>query len=211
MTHLRDSEFVDFAEGTLAAPRAAHLDACAECRAQAEAVSAALREVTAVEMPEPSPLFWEHFSARVRDQVAHEVPDQAPSWAMMGVRVLSPLVAALALVIAVFSATLLPRWMSSTRSGAGLVPSHASADAGAVVTPPVTGVDVDPTAAVDPQNAGVWDTLTSAASDMGADDAHAAGMGVRPGAVDHAVTHMNQAELTELGRLLKDELKRSSD
>jgi hypothetical protein len=147
----------------------------------------------------------------VRDQVAHEVPDQAPSWAMMGIRVLTPLVAAVALVIAVFSGTLLPRLLPSARPGAGLVPSHASADAAGVVTPPVTGVDVDPTAAVDPQNAGVWDTLTSAASDMGADDAHAAGMGVRPGAVDHAVTHMNQAELIELGRLLKDELKRSSD
>jgi hypothetical protein len=211
MTHLRDTEFVDFAEGTLAAARAAHLDACAECRAQAEAVSAALREVTAVEMPEPSPLFWEHFSARVRDEVAHEVPDQAPSWAMTGIRALMPLVAAVALVIAVLSATLLPRWMQSTRPGAGLVSSHASADAGGVVTPPVTGGDLDPTTAVDPQNAGVWDMLTAAASDMGADDAHAAGMGVRPGAVDHAVTHMNQAELTELGRLLKDELKRSSD
>ena len=32
-----------------------------------------------------------------------------------------------------------------------------------------------------------------------------------PAAVDHAVQHMSQTELTELGRLLKTELKRSSD
>jgi hypothetical protein len=211
MTHLRDSEFVDFAEGTLPAARATHVETCAECRAQAEALSAALREVEAVEMPEPSPLFWEHFSARVRDQVAREEPDQAPSWVTVGIRVLMPLVAAVAVVIAVFSATLLPGWMQGTRPDARLVPSHASAAAGVAVAPPAAGLDLDPTTTVDPQDAGVWDMLTAAASDMGADEAHAAGMGVRPGAVDHAVQHMNQAELTELGRLLKDELKRSSD
>ena len=211
MTHLLDTEFVEFAEGTLPAARASHLDGCAECRAQAEAVSAALREVTAVEMPEPSPLFWDHFSTRVRDEVAHEVPDQAPSWVTVGIRVLMPLVAAVAVVIGVFSGALLPRWMQGTRPDARLTSSHATADAGIAVPPPVTGLELDSTTAVDPQNAGVWDTLTAAASDMSVDEAHAAGMGVRPGAVDHAVEHMNQAELTELGRLLKDELKRSSD
>jgi len=204
-THLRDTEFVDFAEGTLAAPRAAHLETCATCRAQAEEVAAALRAVPASEMPEPSPLFWDHFSARVREQVAQETPERAGWWASVGVRALMPLAAALAILIAVFSLTMLPRLTRTTRIPVAgeLASSHPAA--GAKVA------DADFLTSVDDQNAGAWAVITAAASDMRLDDAHAEGMGVRPGAVDHAVTHMNQAELTELGRLLQSELKRSSD
>jgi hypothetical protein len=203
--HLRNTEFVDFAEGTLGAPRAAHLDACAECRAQAEGVAAALREVSAVEMPEPSPLFWDYFSARVREQAAHETPEPAAWWSSVGVRALMPLVAALAILIAIFSATLLPRTGHNAPVSRELASSGARMDARAAVA------DADVLAPVDAQNAEVWDVLTAAASDLRIDEAHEVGMGVRPGAVDHAVTHMNQTELKELARLLQTELKRSSD
>jgi len=198
--HLRDTEFADFAEGTLAAPRAAHLEMCAECQAHAKQVAVALRDVSAIEMPEPSPLFWDHFSARVREQVAHERHERAAWWATVGVRALIPLVAALAVIIVVLVA-LLPRVTHAPGATDALVASHT---VGASVTP-----DMDVPADVDTQDAEVWQVLAAAASDMGVDDAHAAGMGVRPGAVDHAVTHMNQAELNELGRLLQTELKGS--
>jgi hypothetical protein len=202
--HLRNTEFVDFAEGTLAAPRAAHLDTCAGCRAQAEDVAAALRDVSAVEMPEPSPLFWDHFSARVREQVAHETPERAGWWTSASVRALVPLVAALAVLIAVFSATLLPRIMRKPAVPGELAASH--------VTPDASGAaDIDLQAPVDAQNEEVWAVLTAAASDIAVEDAHAAGMGAHIGAVDHEVTHLNPAELKELGRLLQSELKRSSD
>jgi hypothetical protein len=210
MMHLRDTEFVDFAEGTLAASRAAHLDTCASCRTRAEEIDAALREASAVEMPEPSPLYWEHFSARVHDEVAHETFDRRASWTTIAIRVLMPLAATAAVTIAVVSAGILPRLMQRTApaTSAALTPSHNTATE-ATELPPLASADTD--AAVDAQNAEVWDVLTAAASDMAIDDAHAAGMGIRPGAVDHAVTHMSQAELTELGRLLKTEMKRSSD
>jgi predicted anti-sigma-YlaC factor YlaD len=208
MTHLRDTEFVDFAEGMLAASRAAHLEACASCRAQAEEIAAALRKTAAVEMPEPSPLYWDHFSARVHDQVAHETLDRGVSWTTLAVRMLMPLAVAAAVVVAIVSSGLLPRLVQPTPSAtsAALAPSHATT---ATQLAPLAAADTD--AAVDAQNAEVWDVLTAAASDMAIDDAHAAGMGIRPGAVDHAVTHMNQAELTELGHLLQTEMKRSSD
>jgi hypothetical protein len=201
---LRDTEFVDFAEGTLAAARAAHVEACAECRAQADLVGAALRDASADEMPEPSPLFWEHLSARVRDRVAHETPDPAPWWTMTGVRVLMPLVAALTMVIAVIAMTTLSR-MRNTPVPGELASSHMAFDAG------MAGADPDLPAAVDDQNAAVWAVLTAAASDIDVDEARAAGMGAHVGAVDHEVTHLNQAELKELDRLLQAELKRSSD
>ena len=200
--HLQDTEFVDFAEGTLAGQRAAHLETCAECRAQAEDVAAALREVSAVEMPEPSPLFWEHFSARVGEQVAHETPQRTSWWTSVDVRALVPLVAALAVVVAALSVTLLPRIARRPVVSGGLASSHAAADAN-------LSADADSAAPVDEKNAEVWDVLTAAASDIGVDDAHSAGMAARPGTVDHAVTHLSQAELAELGRLLQSELKGS--
>jgi hypothetical protein len=201
-SHLGDTEFVDFAEGTLAGPRALHLKTCAECRAQAEDIAAALRDVSAVEMPEPSPLFWEHFSARVRDEVAHETPERAGWWTSLGVRALVPLVAALAVIVVVFSVTLLPRIGRSPAVSGELASSHAAVDSN-------PSADADPAAPVDAKNAEVWDVLTAAASDMGVEDADAAGMATHPGAVDHEVTHLNQAELTELGRLLQTQLKGS--
>jgi hypothetical protein len=203
-THLRDTEFVDFAEGTLAAPRAAHLDTCAECHAQAEGVAAALREVSAVEGPEPSPLFWDYFSARVREQAAHETPERAAWWSSVGVRALMPLVAALAVLIAVVSLTMLPRITHHTPTPGELASSHVTPDAAAAA-------DVDLQAPVGAQNEEAWAVLTAAASDIGVEEAHAAGMGAHVGAADHEVTHLNQAELKELGRLLQSELKRSSD
>jgi hypothetical protein len=204
-THLRDTEFVEFAEGTLAPSRAGHLDTCARCRAQAEEVAAALRQVSRVEMPEPSPLFWDHFTARVREQVAHEVPEPAGWWSSVGVRALVPLVAALAVLIAFVSIELLPRVTRSALPAGELASSHVTPAAG-----PATG-DPDLLTPVDDQDAEVWAVLTAAASDMRVDEAHAAGMGAHIGAVDHEVTHLNQAELKELGRLLQSELNRSSD
>ena len=36
-----------------------------------------LRDVAAVDVPEPSPLFWDHLSARMREAIAHEPPPAA--------------------------------------------------------------------------------------------------------------------------------------
>ncbi len=71
-THLSPEELVDLIEGTLSAARAAHVAGCARCRRRQEEVSAALSLARAVDVPEPSPLFWEHFSARVREAVHRE-------------------------------------------------------------------------------------------------------------------------------------------
>ena len=79
-------------------------------------------------------------------------------------------------------------------------PSSAAAPAPAR---PETAPDVD--------EAEVWAVLTAVASDVAIEDAHAVGMRVPAAAIDHAVQDLSAAELTELGRLLQSELKRSSD
>ena len=84
MAHLTPEQFVDIADGVLAEAEsevAPHLAACVECRQQVAGMRAMMAEaagVDVVELPEPSPLFWDQLSARVHDAVADE-PDPR-SW-----------------------------------------------------------------------------------------------------------------------------------
>ena len=71
MTHLSPDERLALIEAA-GAPDHPHLAACARCRAEVEEARAALGEVRLAEVPEPSPLFWEHLSARVSERMAAE-------------------------------------------------------------------------------------------------------------------------------------------
>jgi len=199
MSHLSPAEFVDAAEGALVPARAAHLESCASCRQQATRVSGALTDARRVDVPEPSPLFWTHFSARVREQVERE--RIAPAWRAQSwrervtVRRLVPVASVLALVCAVIVSGLMTRERT-----AGVPPEAASIAA---------AVSADSTAAPDESEA--WDVLTSAAAETPIEDAHAAGMGVPAGAIDRAVQRMSPEELDALGRLLQTEMRRSGD
>ena len=199
MKHLSPSELVEFAEGTLASRRAQHVDACETCRASAADLLDAMRRasVDAAEVPEPSPLFWGHLSARVRDGIARERVGGAPWW-LASLRPYVPAAAALVVVVLV-SATMVNRRP---------VPSEAVeiTREAAHVEP---GMDVDAT--IDPANREVWEVLTAAAADLELEDAHAVGLSVQPSTVDRAVQRLTPDELNELGRLLQSELKRSND
>lgn len=202
MKHLSPSQFVDFAEGTLEPARAAHADGCDACRAQRAFVRDAVRATAAADVPEPSPLFWEHFSERVREGVAAEPSGTAWSW--MDGRRLASFAAAIAIVLTVVSAA----WLAKDARTAQ-VPGPLAYEQAA--TAPVASQNRDVDGGVDPGNAEVWAVLTAAAFDMAIEEARAAGMRPHPAAVDRAVQEMTTAELIELGRLLQSELKRSSN
>ena len=68
--HLSSQELVALAEGGLSDDRAAHLDVCVRCRDEASTLRAVMSALQEVEVPEPSPLFWEHLSRRVSESVA---------------------------------------------------------------------------------------------------------------------------------------------
>lgn len=197
MSHLSASEFIDLADGVLPRERAAHVDGCGACRAQAAAVRDALTFTDAsADVPEPSPLFWDHFSARVRDAIA-----EAPQRPAFGLRfgALRPIVATAAIVVVIVSVVFLSR-DARTR-----IPSPPSA--------PPAAADIDH--AIDPaphaSHAAEWAVLTAAASDLQFDEARQAGIDVPSAAVDRAVTQLTRDELSELGRLLQAELKRAGD
>ncbi len=80
--HLSPREVVDALDGALAAARARHLETCEGCRGTLRTARETLRELNqsgAADVPEPSPLFWEHFQARVRERT-EAVPLPGSSW-----------------------------------------------------------------------------------------------------------------------------------
>jgi hypothetical protein len=72
--HLSVEEQIDALEGVLPQLRQTHLVECGTCQADVDALRAVMVDVeTAGDVPEPSPLFWDHFHARVRSAVEQEV------------------------------------------------------------------------------------------------------------------------------------------
>jgi hypothetical protein len=196
MTHLSASEFVDLADGTLAPHRAAHVDRCDACRAQAAAVHDALRLTGSTgPVPEPSPMFWDHLSARVREAIDAPPPRSRFGFGFLGVRP-GAAFAALAVVVIL---------------GAMVVPGLRRAGTPGPPSSPSAAIDQASDPALDPAHAAAWSVLTAAAEDLRLEEARDAGMAVPPAAVDRAVNELSRAELSELGRLLQSELKRSSN
>src|SRR5688572_11533457 len=72
MSHLSRDERLLALDGALDAARQAHLGSCASCRTDVETLGGVLARVRAVDVPEPSPLFWDHLAARVGDAIARE-------------------------------------------------------------------------------------------------------------------------------------------
>jgi hypothetical protein len=78
MSHLSRDERLLALDGVLDPTRQSHLTSCPACRTDVETLGRVLARVRAVDVPEPSPLFWDHLAARVGDAIARE-PAPVPS------------------------------------------------------------------------------------------------------------------------------------
>jgi hypothetical protein len=79
--HLSGDEQLAALEGSLDTTRVAHLQDCTVCRGDVDALAGVLKDVRSdAAVPEPSPLFWDHFSARVRRAVAAEPAAPPRDW-----------------------------------------------------------------------------------------------------------------------------------
>src|SRR5215208_4850297 len=72
MAHLSQDQLLDVADGTRAAHEFPHVESCAICARQLADLRSAIGAVAEVAVPEPSPLFWDHLSARIRTAVAED-------------------------------------------------------------------------------------------------------------------------------------------
>lgn len=193
MTHLTTDEIVDAVEGVLDATGHAHLDACAACRSEVDRLAATLSETRSVTITEPSPLFWDHFSQRVRTAIAEEPPAQAwPLWLRWPV--LAPLTALGLLVIALMTAV--PRSGPTSRS---VVPAVATAP--------------DQPSAADPEGAlavdSAWAFIEESVGPLDVETAQQAGIAASLGEAERAALHLTDAEQVELVKLLEQELTRA--
>lgn len=194
--HLSHAEFVDVIEASPALPpeRAQHLERCEQCRERV----ATLRSVRSLaaddDMPEPSPLFWDHFSARVAAQLRSEpVPARVPRWSPVP---FAPWAVA-AVVIMLLISTIV--WRTTLHAPSPQVPAPMSASVDLAGNEPVDDLDDDE----------AWAVVRAATADFAWEDAHEAGISAHPGEVEKAALQLNAAERVELERLLDEDMKRN--
>jgi hypothetical protein len=205
MTHLSDEEFVDRLDDTLPAARRAHLQHCDACRAQAREMDLVLaRTVDSgnADVPEPSPLFWDHLSARVRNAVT---TPETKTWRNLvgwpGTAWVAGL-ASIALAVAVSHAVLphAPRATSpSPVVRSAPAPAPAWGRSGEEGGEPADDIEADE----------AWALVRSMADQIEWDEAHDAGISARPDAAERMTLELSTREQSELARLLQRELKRS--
>ena len=191
MRHLTPDEFVDAAEGTLPAPRQRHLAGCETCRVQLAALVALMRDASGEPVPEPSPLFWNHFSGRVASAIQAEERHNARGWTWWVQRPALVPLAALAIVILAVVTTV--PWGEP-----GMGTSAALA----------TQVD-SPGAVVEASgDSGDWSALAELVGPLDWETAGAAGLSLAPGDADLGLLDLTLDERCELSRLIAGELAR---
>lgn len=182
-SHLRPGEGIDALDGALSPDRRAHLDACPRCRADVAALAETARDLGLSDVPEPSPLFWDHQAARIAEAVAAE-PARPSSWLprlAWGGAIAAAVVAGLVVFV--------PH----------RVPSGAAAPtATPAVAPPVAPADVDSDHA--------WTLLTTVGGDLDEESAVDA-LHPAPDTVDEAVGELDPDERAVAAALLRDGLK----
>ena len=192
--HLNADQLIDLAEGASEESSAPHLSSCAACRQQLSDLRAMMTAVSDVDVPEPSPLFWNHLSGRVSEAIAAE-PARRNWWsgALSWPQVLMP-AASLVAALLVVGLLVNGRGPASTMNDeskpavADVLPSRELlSETGSLTTDPSLSLVADLTRSMDAESAGEAGLAAS-------------------GSAEHAVVHLSDSELRELRRLLAEEL-----
>lgn len=186
--HLSSGELIDLAEGTRARASTPHLDACAACQSQLAELRTAMSAAATFEVPEPSPLFWDHLAERVREAVRAEgvPPSRSAFGACAPRRFIYPLAGGAL-------AALLMAAMLTVGGGDPRLPADAQRRTAS--SAPAEAMADDPSLTL----------VADLTADMDVDTARAAGFTADLSA-EHAVAQLNELELRELQRLLRKAL-----
>jgi hypothetical protein len=212
MRHLTPDELIDVAEGTRPDSSVPHIVACDRCRRELADMRAMMRAAADVEVPEPSPLFWDHLSARVHDAISAERESRrSPAFGgWSAARAILPVSAAACAAIAViiFLSVRVARAPETLPSAGGSFSVGPAPSASASFGDRKTAGD-------DPSLELVADLAAdlTAAEDVpdSIDSANPAGFILHEGTVERAVTQLTEPERVELQRILARELKSSGD
>ena len=198
MSHLSRDERLLALDGALNAARQAHLTSCPSCRTDVATLGGVLARVRAVDVPEPSPLFWDHLAARVGDAIAREpAPQPHRGW-------WSPRLAwaAAAVVLAVAGAGYLARPQPQPPATVASHASPAVADPGGVPQANVAESPM-PVAVADDG----WDLIAAVADQAAADEVFAPQIGQ----AEWSISALSADERRALAGELAAELKASRD
>jgi hypothetical protein len=199
--HLTPEAVVDLAEGRGSAEGEAHVGSCAACREQVETCRFALQAAASVDVPEPSPLFWDHLSARVSAAIDREASPASARrsrvWATWMIRTAG----AMAVVVL---AAVLGRNMFVAR------PPAVMTSPTAVVTPGAVAASSDPLAEAADVDEGAWDLVSTLGATVEDDGVSSPVLAPSAGTVEGAMGELSAAERTELVKLLQAELARRS-
>ena len=193
--HLTPEELIDLAEGARSESAAPHLQSCEVCRHQIVALRATMSAAADLDVPEPSPLFWDHLSQRVREAVAAEESSvsrfpghSGPRWASLGSwRAWAIAGVAAAVMISVYV----------TAPGTSTPPSDRAAQSPAALEP--FGAADDPSLIL----------VADLTEQMDSEAINETGWSSHVGAVDEVVASLTDDERHELQRLLNEELAKS--
>ena len=192
--HLADVELVDCVERDALPRFRSHLEHCEHCRSRLDTLRTMLEQVEgagSADVPEPSPLFWEHFSRRVHDGIATE---HAPGRARRPL-VLMPVAAALVLcAVALFV------W---TENRAALQPASSTSVAAPYAAPVLLEEPLNL------EEDAEWALVRVAADDLEWDTAADAGLRAKPGSAERVALEMSAAERQELEQLIAAEMKQT--
>jgi hypothetical protein len=206
MGHLTPEQLVDLAEATSQEASSPHLQVCEDCRQQLAGMKAMLSSVRESEAAEPSPLFWDHLSARVSHAIEAESAGTGLSWwpwlARRGMslswRVLAPAALAIAVAVVVIGTT---RLLAPTAPRIGGAPP-APRTPGIIASTAATAPPVD----ADDASLGL---VADLAASLDVEDALQGPTTTRVGGAEEAIGELTDDELRELQRLLKSEIGRS--
>ena len=141
----------------------------------------------ALDVPEPSPLFWDHFPGRVRAAVdAAPQAEPAPWWTRRAF--------ALAMAVAIAGTASFWAW---SRQASDIAPEAAPVE---IADGAVTG-----STDVDDEDAG-WQVVGAVAATAGVDALSEAGFGVAPGGAEAAIDALSDLQRAELMTLLQAEM-----
>lgn len=183
--HLSPEERIDALDGTLQAFRQSHVDGCGSCQQELAALRQLADELAATpadDVPEPSPLFWDHFQTRVGAAVGAA---DAARWWRGSSRAWLVLATAAAVLLAVWLSPMGPR-----------EPEVVVTDAEFEIAPIGDSVQ--------------WEFMSGVLESLEQDAARVV-LAPSPGAVDAAFESLTASERETFARLLQAELMEGSN
>ena len=194
MAHLNETQILDALDGRLDPVAAVHVASCAACSGRVGELRSVLQTIEAADqdtVPEPSPLFWEQFPARVSRAIDVE-PEPAgwfSAWRWWGSAATAAVVI-LMLVLPLRREAAAPAPVAPAEGA----PMVASAE---LVTITLENLDEDE----------AWAIVRAVAEETEFDEVQESGLSPRAGSLERAAMELSADERAELGRLIEQDAR----